>query len=82
MKWWIKDKFMQTKYTETWVADLGILFYPISWKSSEEKEDEERLNVRKERVWKEKLTVQTVVKAPCQSANYLRLLADPTPRQM
>lgn len=28
--------------TETWVADLGILFYPISWTSSMKKEKKKK----------------------------------------
>lgn len=30
-----EGKCKQSKYTETWVAVLGILFYPIAWKSGE-----------------------------------------------
>lgn len=44
-----EDKSMQTKYTETWVAVLGILFYRISWKSVEEAEEEDKLHVSKEK---------------------------------
>lgn len=40
---------MQDKYAETWVAVLDILFNPISWKISEE-EEEERLYVIKEKI--------------------------------
>lgn len=30
-----KEKSKQIKCTETWVAVLGILFYPVTWKSGE-----------------------------------------------
>lgn len=56
-----KEELKQNKYKETWIADLGILFYPISWRSSGEKEKEEdRLHVSKEKLHKELLAVQTV----------------------